>query len=139
MINISNKSDCCGCTACASICPHNAITMKPDSLGFFYPEVNEDKCIGCNLCVKVCSFHDNYDKSLNFDTPLIFGARHKNINEVKTSRSGAAFIAISDIILEAGGIVYGVGFENHYTFVINELQQNKKEMNSKEVNMYKVI
>jgi coenzyme F420-reducing hydrogenase beta subunit len=113
MINISNKNDCCGCTACASICPRNAITMKPDSLGFFYPEVDKDKCIECELCVKVCSFHDNYDKSLNFDTPLVFGARHKNINEVKTSRSGAAFIAISDIILETGGIVYGVGYENH--------------------------
>ena len=28
-----HKDDCCGCTACASICPRQAITMKPDSLG----------------------------------------------------------------------------------------------------------
>lgn len=38
MININNQADCCGCTACASICAHDAITMKPDALGFLYPE-----------------------------------------------------------------------------------------------------
>jgi len=33
MIKIENKEDCCGCTACASICTHDAITMIPDALG----------------------------------------------------------------------------------------------------------
>lgn len=113
MIHIVNKADCCGCTACASICPRDAITMQPDALGFRYPEVNKEKCIECNLCVKVCSFHSNYDKSLNLSKPLAFGARHINLKEVETSRSGAAFIAISDAILEQGGIVYGVGYTNH--------------------------
>lgn len=114
MINITNKADCCGCTACASICPHKAITMKPDSLGFLYPEVDTDKCTDCGLCEKVCSFNSNYDKSLNFDKPEAYGARHKDIKEVETSRSGAAFIAISDWILEQGGVVYGVGYKDHF-------------------------
>ena len=30
MIDIKNPADCCGCTACASICAHDAIKMKPD-------------------------------------------------------------------------------------------------------------
>ena len=30
MIKITDKSACCGCSACASICAHKAITMKPD-------------------------------------------------------------------------------------------------------------
>ena len=38
MIEIQNPADCCGCTACASICTHDAITMKPDALGFLYPK-----------------------------------------------------------------------------------------------------
>lgn len=114
MINITNKADCCGCTACASICPHKAITMKPDSLGFLYPEVDTDKCTDCGLCEKVCSFNPNYDKSLNFDKPEAYGARHKDIKEVETSRSGATFIAISDWILEQGGVVYGVGYKDHF-------------------------
>lgn len=28
MIQITDKSQCCGCTACASICTHDAITMS---------------------------------------------------------------------------------------------------------------
>ena len=44
MIQIKEKSNCCGCTACASICPKDAITMEPDALGFKYPKVDMDKC-----------------------------------------------------------------------------------------------
>lgn len=53
MININNQADCCGCTACASICAHDAITMKPDALGFLYPEVDRSKCV-IAVCVRRC-------------------------------------------------------------------------------------
>lgn len=128
MINIINKADCCGCTACASVCTHKAITMKPDSLGFLYPEVDINKCTNCGLCEKVCAFNDNYDKSLNFDKPKAYGARHKDIHEVETSRSGAAFIAISDWVLEQGGIVYGVGYEEHFK-VVHKRATSKEQRN----------
>lgn len=114
MIHITNKDECCGCTACASICGHKAISMQPDSLGFLYPKVDINKCTNCGLCEKVCAFNNNYDKSLNYNQPQAYGARHKDIKEVETSRSGAAFIAISDWILEQEGIVYGVGYNGHF-------------------------
>lgn len=128
MIKIKNPADCCGCTACASICTHDAITMKPDALGFLYPEVNNSKCIDCGLCEKVCAFNDNYDKSLNLNEPVIYAARHKDIHEVETSRSGAAFIAISDYILDNGGIVYGVGYKEHFK-VAHKRATTKEERN----------
>ena len=114
MINITDKSKCCGCTACANVCAHNAITMLPDALGFLYPKVDESKCIDCGLCDKVCAFNDNYDKSLNLPIPDVYGARHKDMDEVMKSRSGAVFVAISDYVLEQGGIVYGVGYKDHF-------------------------
>lgn len=114
MINTTNKADCCGCTACASICAHQAITMKPDTLGFLYPKVDIEKCTNCGLCEKVCAFNESYDTSLNLEKPQAYGARHKDINEVETSRSGAAFIALSDWILEQNGVVYGVGYKGHF-------------------------
>ena len=114
MIQIKYKADCCGCTACASICPKDAITMEPDILGFKYPKVDLGKCIDCGQCEKVCAFNDHYDISLNLEEPEIYAARHKDIHEIETSRSGAAFIAISDYILENGGIVYGVGYKDHF-------------------------
>lgn len=48
------KEGCCGCTACFSICPKQAITMKPDEEGFEYPVIDHDKCVKCKLCLKVC-------------------------------------------------------------------------------------
>lgn len=114
MIQINNPDDCCGCTACVSICAYNAITMQPDAMGFLYPLVDKSKCVDCGLCEKVCAFNDNYDKSLNIFQPEAYGARHKIMSEVETSRSGAAFIAISDYILEHGGVVYGAGYKEHF-------------------------
>lgn len=128
MIQITNKADCCGCTACMSICTHRAITMKPDALGFLYPEINTDKCTNCGLCEKVCSFNSNYNKHLDFNKPIAYGARHKNMSEVETSRSGAAFIAISDCILDQGGVVYGVGYEDHFR-VVHKRAVNKEQRN----------
>lgn len=126
MININNQADCCGCTACASICAHDAITMKPDALGFLYPEVDRSKCVDCGLCEKVCAFNDNYDKSLNIDNPLAYAARHKNEEELRYSRSGAVFVAMSDYILEHGGVVYGAGYADHFR-VVHKRATTKEE------------
>lgn len=114
MIRIKDPADCCGCTACVSICNHDAITMEPDALGFLYPNVDETKCVECGLCEKVCAFNDNYDKSLNLPMPDAYAARHKDMDEVMKSRSGAVFVAISDYILEHGGVVYGAGYKDHF-------------------------
>ena len=117
MIHITDPADCCGCTACASICAHDAITMQPDCMGFLYPTVNTTLCTDCGLCETVCAFNEHYDTSLNLPQPEAYAARHKNMKEVETSRSGAAFIAISDWILQQGGSVYGAGYTDHFRVV----------------------
>lgn len=50
------KEECCGCTACAAVCPMKAIAMSPDEEGFLYPTLNTEKCITCYKCEKVCAF-----------------------------------------------------------------------------------
>lgn len=117
MIQINNPADCCGCTACASICNHDAIKMESDVMGFLYPKIDTDKCVNCGLCEKVCAFNENYDTSMNISQPKVYGARHKNLKEVETSRSGAAFIAFSDWILKHNGVIYGVGYTEHFRVV----------------------
>lgn len=128
MLQIINPADCCGCTACESICPHDAINMHPDSLGFLYPDIDTMRCIDCGLCEKVCNFNGNYETPDNYDRPIAVGARHKNPEEVATSRSGAVFIALSDYILEHGGIVYGVGYTGHFR-VVHKRATTKVERN----------
>ena len=107
MIQIKDKSNCCGCTACASICAYNAITMTPDSLGFLYPQVNAGLCVNCGLCDKICQFHDNYERYGNYDTPHACQFRLKQDEQLKKSQSGGAFFAIADKFIAEGGVVYG--------------------------------
>lgn len=52
------KKDCCGCTACYTICPMHAIVMEYDTEGFYYPKIDSEKCIKCYRCHKVCPISD---------------------------------------------------------------------------------
>lgn len=117
MIKITDKSSCCGCTACMHVCPSNAITMQPDGMGFLYPVVDEARCIDCSLCERVCAFRPNYEKTDNWSLPEVYAVRHKKMEEMVTSRSGAVFIALSDWILDRGGVIYGAGYADHFRVV----------------------
>ncbi len=112
MIRIDNPEMCCGCTACASICKHNAIVMKTDMQGFLYPQVNHILCIDCGLCDKVCpithrdSMHGDYDKL------RIFAVRNKNSDVQYKSSSGGIFSVLSDFVLGQGGYVVGAVYNS---------------------------
>lgn len=51
-----DRSQCCGCAACATACPHGAIGMEPDEEGFAYPVVRASLCSGCSACMRACAF-----------------------------------------------------------------------------------
>ena len=54
MIHITDKSQCCGCSACVQRCPKQCIRMEQDAEGFLYPVVDTTLCIDCHLCERVC-------------------------------------------------------------------------------------
>lgn len=62
MLKLTSKQNCCGCTACASICPKGCIAMQADEEGFCYPQIDEALCIDCGLCEKVCPLLHKPDK-----------------------------------------------------------------------------
>lgn len=55
-----DKKECCGCTACVSVCPvsqntdHMALIMCSDECGFLYPRLFPEYCIRCYKCISVC-------------------------------------------------------------------------------------
>lgn len=61
------KENCCGCTACFSICPTKAISMVEDEEGFLYPVADFQKCIKCYKCLKVCAFKKDQKKEGYFN------------------------------------------------------------------------
>lgn len=119
----SNKSECSGCTACMNICPKNAIKMIYDEEGFKYPIIDKEKCINCGRCYKICP---NVKKDEKNSIIQAYGAKHKEKQQQFTSRSGGAFIAISDYILQQNGVVYGVELKEDFT-VIHNRATNKEE------------
>ncbi len=56
------KEHCCGCSACYSICPVQAISMKLDDEGFLYPVADAEICIRCYKCESVCVFKADQKK-----------------------------------------------------------------------------
>lgn len=56
MIQITEKQNCCGCSACRNVCPRDCITMAEDGEGFLYPQVDVSRCVECGLCSRVCVY-----------------------------------------------------------------------------------
>lgn len=110
MIQISNKQNCAGCTACMAACPKKAISMVIDEQGFQYPFVDLKKCVNCGLCDKVCPF-DKISKGTQ--ERCAYAVKHKDPMILKESTSGGFFTAVSDYVLEQGGVVYGVALDEH--------------------------
>ena len=123
----NNKEDCCGCTACMTVCPKDAIYMEPDEKGFLYPKIDDSKCIKCGLCVKSCAFQNGYQQPDNPIKPLVYAVKHKNNDERKTSRSGGMFIAAADWILSQNGVIYGAGYGDNF-YVIHKRAADKDSL-----------
>ena len=137
MIKIVDNRKCCGCTACASICPVNCIEMVEDEEGFLYPKADEEKCIGCGACDRVCPVL-NYKKRITFDETACL-VQNKDEKVLKESTSGGAFTEIAKYVIKRGGLVYGVEMSDalvvRHTAVDNEADLNKFR-NSKYVQSY---
>lgn len=110
-----SKTECCGCSACVEVCPVDAITMQQDAEGFLYPRIDEDKCIHCGKCERVCAFHAFPERLPPYASPRAFGVKHIDLPTRESSRSGAAFVGFSDVILNRGGVVYGAAMSEDLT------------------------
>lgn len=100
-----SKDKCCGCGKCEIICSQNAIKLTYNSSGFLFPVVNKTSCVDCSQCVKQCSF--NNDSNGNRSVPKSYVLKHKKTIVVENSRSGGAFTALSDYVLDKQGVIYG--------------------------------
>ncbi len=104
MILLETKQDCCGCGACAAICPKNAISMAEDNEGFRYPVIDDHLCVNCGLCQKVCPLKRPAPQG--DAAPRAFGAKHREDGVRLQSSSGGLFTALSQPYLR-GGVIYG--------------------------------
>lgn len=122
-----SKELCCGCRACQQICSKDAISMIEDKEGFLYPKIDERKCVKCGKCINTCEFQKKALSAIKKPLELIV-AYHKNQDIRSHSRSGGVFVALSDIVLSRGGVVYGTAFNNDFS-VSHKKAENEEERN----------
>lgn len=110
MVDFLEKEKCCGCSACANICNFNAISMKEDSEGFMYPEINPQICYHCGACEKVCPVLNQDEKER--EEPDAYAVTSNKEEILLKSSSGGVFSHLANYILNQGGIVFGAAFSS---------------------------
>lgn len=111
MIEIKDKSQCCGCNACVQRCPKQCIAMCEDEEGFLYPEVDEAICIDCGLCENVCPVINQADARI----PLqVYAAKNTDEKIRMHSSSGGVFSILAEQTIKQGGVVFGARFDENW-------------------------
>lgn len=108
MVNIQNKGDCSGCHACMAACPKMAITMKTDTEGFLYPEIDRDICVDCGICDDMCQAKKPIQ---SVRSPHAYACWNTDENIRMISSSGGIFQILAKWIIQKGGVVFGAGFD----------------------------
>lgn len=118
-INIINKSDCCGCSACESKCPKHAINLIADDEGFKYPVVDDEQCVECGLCIAVCPIISKIEYLRGNDlNPDAYMVKYKSDEVRYKSSSGGVFTALYEEVVQNGGVVYGAKYEKEFSFKV---------------------
>lgn len=124
MLTLTDKTNCCGCQACANICPKNCITMRADEEGFLYPHVDKTACVDCSLCEKACPV---LNKLQTYPVLAAYAAKHKSSGIKLKSSSGGVFSALAEVILQEGGVVFGAAFDKDWN-VIHTYAENLQDL-----------
>ncbi len=111
MITITEKEQCCGCSACVQRCPQRCISMQKDSEGFLYPEVDVTRCIDCHLCEKVCPVINQNESRFPLE---VYAAKNTDTKVRQLSSSGGIFTLLAEQTIKDGGVVFGACWDDEW-------------------------
>lgn len=124
MLPVKQKDLCCGCTACANICPRGCIEMQADEEGFLYPNIRKDLCVSCGLCEKVCPVLQNGPETPQKQTGYL--VQHRDETVRRQSTAGGAFTAIASYVLDRGGVVFGASYDQAFQVIHTFVEQKEQ-------------
>lgn len=126
-----DKRECCGCTACISVCPTHALSLTKDNNGFFYPKIDENQCISCGKCIRTCPYHAKIKETSPIKS---YAAIAKQEGIVERSSSGGIFFVLAKKIIKEGGVVFGATMDekfNVHHICVDNIEDLKKIQKSK--------
>ncbi len=139
MIDQIKREECCGCSACAAICPKGCIQIEQDLEGFYHPKLNSQNCIECKKCLTICPVNQK-ETSIYPETEervtQAYAAYNTDLLQRYTSSSGGIFTLLANWVIEKGGIVFGAAFDENFQvkhIKVDSKEQIKKLQGSKYV------
>lgn len=105
---LSAGNKCTGCGVCVDVCACQAISLKEDINGFYYPSVDADRCVSCDKCDKTChAVHSENIKRNEIGKAYAFWSLEEDI--ILNSASGGVFAQIAKEFLQKSdnGVVVG--------------------------------
>ena len=129
---------CNGCSACHLVCPVEAINISINDKGFYQAFVDEKRCIKCGRCEKICK--ESKKTLYNIEESEHYVAAAKDQEVLKNSSSGGVAFILASHMIQEGGKVCAVGYNNvannaqHYIY--DDLKSLKESQGSKYLQSY---
>ena len=120
---ICDLEQCSGCSACANVCPVQAISMAENAQGFLYPNINTEKCIDCYKCRKTCPVLNKFLD--DGKEPLAFAVKNNDDAVRRMSSSGGVFNSLAQKVIDKGGQVFTPAFDKNFN--LNHIMVDNKE------------
>ncbi len=117
MSHLCSPTLCTACGACINACPFKAIEWRENSFAEQIPFISNALCKDCGACDRVCPQLAEMQGNLPVKS---YACWHKSADDLAKSASGGAARALSQAVIEKGGIVFGCAFSegrNHHKAV----------------------
>lgn len=106
-VKLAEKSNCCGCSSCAYVCPQSAVTMV-EADGVLLPNIDKNLCVSCRACEKQCPVIQ-FEKAEGNSIRKIYSAYSIHDRIRKKSSSGGISREIIDAFYNKydNAVIYG--------------------------------
>ena len=125
---------CCGCGACAAVCPNGAIKLTENDDGFLAPVFDENKCVKCEKCRRVCPMLTGMEQKLLAAEQKLYSFKAADTAVLKRSSSGGFAHELSHLYFKNGVDVVGCSYN-----VNTERAEHKIVRNGGDVNELKIF